>query len=125
MSNKPKDDASQFTSPEELSSQRELDAIVVPKGQSKAKTFLIWGLMIFVLFIFSVGGAFQDSLTSSGDSAEAHLSWTSLDGQSHTLDVATFYTKKREYSRLGLIYPFLGMQEMNANEDSEIGRAHV
>jgi hypothetical protein len=125
MSNKPKDDASQFASPEELSSQREQDAIVVPKGQSKVKTLLIWGLMIFVLFIFSVGGAFQDSLTSSGDSTEAHLSWTSLDGEPRSLDVATFYTKKREYSRLGPIYPRLGMQEMNANEDADVARMIV
>lgn len=124
MSNQHQDD-SQIPSPEDLAREREQDAIVVPKGQSKAKTFLIWGLMIFVLFIFSVGGAFQDSLTSGGDSTEAHLSWTSLDGESRSLDVATFYTKKREYSRLGLIYPILGMQEMNANEDSDVARMVV
>lgn len=122
MSKKPQDNDSHIPSPEELSSQSEQDTIVVPKGQSKAKTLLIWGLMIFVLFIFSVGDAFQGSLTSSGDSGEAQLSWTGLDGESHSLDLATFYTKKREYSRLGLIYPLLGMQEMNANEDADVAR---
>ena len=122
MSKKPQDNDSHIPSPEELSRQSELDTIVVPKGQSKAKTLLIWGLMIFVLFIFSVGDAFQGSLTSSGDSGEAQLSWTGLDGESHSLDLATFYTKKREYSRLGLIYPLLGMQEMNANEDADVAR---
>ena len=98
MSNKPQDNDSHIPSPEELSRQSEQDAIAVPKGQSKAKTLLIWGLMIFVLFIFSVGDAFQGSLTSSGDSGEAQLSWTGLDGESHSLDLATFYTKKRENS---------------------------
>ena len=125
MSKKPQDNDSHIPSPEELSRQSEQDTIVVPKGQSKAKTLLIWGLMIFVLFIFSVGDAFQGSLTSSGDSGEAQLSWTGLDGESHSLDLATFYTKKREYSRLGPIYPLLGMQEMNANEDADVARMVV
>jgi hypothetical protein len=125
MSNKPQDNDSHIPSPEELSRQSEQDAIAVPKGQSKAKTLLIWGLMIFVLFIFSVGGAFQDSLTSNADSGEAHLSWTGLDGELHSLDLASFVTKKREYSRLGPIYPLLGMQDMNANEDADVARMVV
>ena len=86
MSKKFKGDASKIESPEELARHREADAIAIPKGQNKVKTLIIWGLMIFVLFIFSVGDSFEDSFSSGGETAEVKLSWKGIDGERRELN---------------------------------------
>lgn len=125
MSKNPKGNASDYESPEEIARQREQDVIVVPKGQSKIKSILVYAVMIFVLFIFTVGGAFQDTFSCSGEANAVHLSWKGVDGEPRALDGPTFYAKKQEYSRLRDLYPLLGMPEMDVNEDMDVARMIV
>jgi len=81
--------------------------------------------MIFILLIFVIPGAFQDTLSGGAETGEAFLSWESLDGTPQVLEEGAFYSKKQEYSRLSGIYPFIGMQEMNASEDADVSRMIV
>lgn len=55
------------------------DLIVVPKGRSKKQFYLTLGLMLFVLLVFTVGGAFETSvggLFGDEESNPVHLAWT-------------------------------------------------
>ena len=130
MSKKSKGDASNFESPEELARKSEAEAIAIPQGQSKVKTLIIWGLMIFVLFIFSVGDSFESAVTGDGQPTDVHLSWKGIDGEPRALDIQAFYAKKREYAYLqgtpqrpGV---FAGLRmNIDVNKDADVARLIV
>ena len=88
--------------------QEEEDLIVVPKGQSKLRFFLILALTIFVLLIFTVGDYFQQTFQGGGRVVEA-MSWVDpQSGERHSMDARDFTYAKRSLqlmTDLGLFRP--------------------
>jgi len=70
------------------------DFVVVPEGRSKRQFLLTFGLMIFVLLIFTVGDAFQNSMGGmfgGGGRDGVEASWTDpITGEEHEVRVAEF-----------------------------------
>ena len=142
MSKKPKGDAPNFESPEELARQREAETIAIPKGQSKIKTILVWSAMIFGCLAFAMTGSMLSTFEAGPDSGEAHLSWEGVDGEPRSLTINEFFAKRREYSYLegivaqdrfsgqpitvmGMINRLYGLQPIDLKKDAHVARLIV
>ena len=88
------------------------DLVVVPVGQNRVQFFLILGLMIFVLVIFTVGPFFQQVVGgafSGSGAAPSHLQWVHPEtGEEFDVDFNQFkqrYMGLRSLSYLNLYVP--------------------
>ena len=99
------------------------DLVIVPKGQSKMRFYLSFGLIIFILIIFVVPSAFQGSLGRSEDnSAVTYASWTTPGGESVKLTYQDFVAEKRALRSLERLLPFLGMGQIDSQKDEDTAR---
>jgi hypothetical protein len=77
------------------------DLVVVPKGRSKLAFFFTLGIMLFVLFIFTVGD--DVTRTLSGEQAQGsqtYMSWTSPTRGTQQLSEMDFVLEKRALAPL-------------------------
>lgn len=111
---------------ETIAAEHADDLVVVPKGQSRFQFFLILGLFIFILVIFTVGPFFQQTmggLFSGGTSRDrVYFSWHHPgSGEKHEYSTTQFYTEKRSLEALR----YLGFYASVHMRDGVEGRDEV
>jgi hypothetical protein len=96
----------------ELRHKHDDDLIVVPKGQSRFQFFVILGLFIFILVIFTVGPFFQavvGGMFSGGGPDQSYFRWTHPEtGVTTEMSYQSFMERKRALDvlkELRLYYP--------------------
>ncbi len=100
------------------------DLIVVPRGQSRFQFFVILGLFIFILIIFTVGPFFQavvGGLFSGGGPDSSFFRWTHpVSGVTSEVSAQTFMERKRALNvlkELGLYAPAAVRDGLDQNAD--------
>jgi hypothetical protein len=102
MSKATKHKASQREAPlSKAAPGHEDDLIVVPKGRSRLVFYFTLGIMLFVLFIFTVGDAVMRSCAGRGETGqEVFMRWRTPNGGAHEMSQVDFMLQKRRLSRL-------------------------
>lgn len=106
--------------------QHEDDLIVVPKGTSRTRFYLLIGLTVFVLLVFVVMEPLMMTAGRRGDEDQAFMRWTGTGGAERVLSRADFMSEKRVFSYLDEnMLQAMGLSNQRIQQDDEAARLIV